>query len=93
MKAIETERLFLREWQKNDVRDLFDIMKNPLVINGGWKPHSSINTSVGILNEYIKSNERWPVELKDTGKVITIVCVCQNSSQKSNKGAAFLRRL
>ena len=70
MKAIETERLFLREWQKNDVRDLFDIMKNPLVINGGWKPHSSINTSVEILNEYIESNERWAVELKDTGKVI-----------------------
>lgn len=39
MKAIETERLFLREWEKNDVSDLFDIMKNSSIIIGGWKPH------------------------------------------------------
>lgn len=61
MKAIKTERLFLREWQKNNVRDLFDIMKNSSVIMGGWEPHSSINTSVGFLNEYIESNERWAI--------------------------------
>ena len=70
MKAMETERLFLRNWQKNDGRDLFDIMKSPSVIMGGWKPHSSIDTSIGILNEYIESNERWAIELKDTEKVI-----------------------
>ena len=55
MKALETERLFLREWQKNDVEDLFDIMKNPSVTIGGWKPHSNINTSIEVLNEYIES--------------------------------------
>ena len=70
MKAMETEQLFLRNWQKNDGRDLFDIMKSPSVIMGGWKPHSSIDTSIGILNEYIESNERWAIELKDTEKVI-----------------------
>ena len=89
MKAIETERLFLREWQKNDVRDLFDIMKNPLVINGGWKPHSSINTSIGILNEYIESNERWAIELKDTGKVIGSIRVYPDN----NRGKYFAKTI
>ena len=89
MKAIETERLFLREWQKNDVRDLFDIMKNPSVINGGWKPHSSINTSVRILNEYIESNERWAVELKDTGKVIGSIRVYPDN----NRGKFFAKTI
>ena len=72
MKAIETERLFLREWQKNDVRDLFDI---------------SINTSVGILNEYIESNERWAVELKDAGKVIGSIRVYPDN----NRGKIFAK--
>lgn len=89
MKAIETERLFLREWQKNDVRDLFDIMKNPSIINGGWKPHSSINTSVGILNEYIESNERWAVELKDAGKVIGSIRVYPDN----NRGKFFAKTI
>ena len=70
MKAIETERLFLREWQKKDVEDLYDIMKNPSVIIGGWKPHANINTSIELLKEYMESDERWAVALKDTGKVI-----------------------
>ena len=60
---------------------MFDIMKNPLVINGGWKPHSSINTSVEILNEYIESNERWAVELKDTGKVIGSIRVYPDNNR------------
>lgn len=89
MKAIETERLFLREWQKNDVRDLFDIMKNSSVINGGWKPHSSINTSIGILNEYIESNERWAVELKDAGKVIGSIRVYPDN----NRGKIFAKTI
>ena len=89
MKAIKTERLFIREWQKNDVRDLFDIMKNPSVINGGWKPHSSINTSVGILNEYIESNERWAITVKETGKVIGSIRVYPDN----NRGKFFAKTI
>lgn len=70
MKTLETPRLVLRNWQTNDVNDLFDIMKNTSVSMGGWKPHSDINTTFEILKEYIKSDERWAIELKNNGKVI-----------------------
>lgn len=89
MKAFETERLFLREWQKNDVEDLFDIMKNPSVTIGGWKPHSNINTSIEVLNEYIESDERWAVELRDTGKVIGSIRVYPDN----NRGKLFAKTI
>lgn len=89
MKALETERLFLREWQKNDVEDLFDIMKNPSVTIGGWKPHSNINTSIEVLNEYIESDERWAVELKDTRKVIGSIRVYPDN----NRGKLFAKTI
>lgn len=89
MKAIETERLFLRKWQKSDVVDLFDIMKNPSVIMGGWKPHPNINASIEILNEYIESNERWAIELKNTGKVIGSIRVYPDN----NRGKFFAKTI
>lgn len=89
MKAIETERLFLREWEKNDVSDLFDIMKNSSIIIGGWKPHSDINTSIEILKEYIESDERWAVELKDTRKVIGSIRVYPDN----NRGNFFAKTI
>ncbi len=79
MKALETERLILRGWQREDLEDLFDIMKSPSVMNGGWKPHSDTNISVEVLNEYIKSDERWAVELKNTGKVIGCIGACPDN--------------
>jgi len=81
MKTLETERLVLRGWQKNDIADLFDIMKNPSVSNGGWKPHSDINTSAEILNDYIKSDDVWAVELKCRKKVIGYIKISPDNNR------------
>lgn len=72
MKTLKTQRLVLRQWQKNDVEDLFDIMKNSSVLIGGWKPHSNTNISAEFLNEYIESNDRWAVELKESKKSLAV---------------------
>lgn len=70
MKALETERLILRKWQKCDIYDLFDIFKNSSVLMGGWQPHPNIDMTAKVLDEYIESDERWAVTLKDSGKAI-----------------------
>lgn len=81
MKALETERLFLHGWQRKDLDDLFDIMKSPSVIIGGWEPHSNKDTSVEVLNEYLESDERWAIELKNIGKVIGCIGVCPDNNR------------
>ena len=65
MKKLETPRLILRRWQEHDVSDLFNIMKNSTVVMGGWNPHPNVTVSAGVLNEYIESDNRWAIELRD----------------------------
>ena len=81
MERLETSQLVLRKWRITDAEDLFDIMKSPSVIMGGWKPHSDINLSVEVLNEYIANDERWAVELKSSGKVIGSIRVYPDNNR------------
>lgn len=81
MKNLETPRLILRKWRITDAEDLFDIMKSSSVIMGGWMPHSDINMSVEALREYIESDERWAVELKNSRKVIGSVRVYPDTNR------------
>ena len=72
MKTIETERLLLREWNLNDVDDLFDYAKNPNVgPHGGWKPHETKAESMVILQTlFLDKYDSWAMVLKENGKVI-----------------------
>ena len=81
MKKLETPRLILRRWQEHDVSDLFNIMKNSTVVMGGWNPHPNVTVSAGVLNEYIESDDRWAIELKDEKKVIGCVGVFPDNNR------------
>ncbi len=81
MKVIETPRLVLREWKESDLYDLFDIMKSPSVLSGGFEPRSSTDASAELLNKYIKSNDRWAIELKGYGKVIGCIGIVPDKNR------------
>ena len=72
MKTIETERLILREWDVEDVPDLYDYAKNPNVgPHGGWKPHESMSESLEIMQTlFLNKYDCWAIVYKENGKVI-----------------------
>lgn len=71
MNKIETKRLILREWTLEDVEDLYDYAQDPRVGPcAGWPPHKDIEVSRNIIKGFIKEQEVYAVELKDTHKVI-----------------------
>lgn len=81
MERLETPRLILRRWRTTDVGDLFDIMKSPTVLMGGWKPHTNMNITAEALSGYINNDERWAVELKSNSKVIGSVRVYPDTNR------------
>lgn len=81
MKEIETPRLVLRRWKESDLYDLFDIMKSPSVLSGGFEPHTSIDASAELLSKYIESNDRWAIELKNSGKVIGCIGIVPDNNR------------
>jgi putative acetyltransferase len=72
MKTMETERLILRDWDIDDVDDLYEYAKNPNVgPHGGWKPHESKTESLEIMHTlFIDKYDSWAIVYKENNKVI-----------------------
>lgn len=72
MKTIETERLILRDWNVDDVDDLYEYAKNPNVgPRGGWKPHESKTESLEIMRTlFLDKYDCWAIVYKENNKVI-----------------------
>lgn len=71
VKALETDRFWLRQWQLEDLEDVYDYSKNPNVgPNAGWKPHESKEETRALIERFIKADETWVIVEKCTGKVI-----------------------
>lgn len=73
MKAIETERLFLRPWRQEDLEDLYQYAKHPEVgPHAGWKPHENLEESQKILEGWLHEDDAqsctWAIVPKDTGR-------------------------
>lgn len=71
MKELITDRLILREWKKNDSKDLYEYAKCELVgPNAGWAPHKNEEESKEIIKGFIKNQDTYAIVLKSEDKVI-----------------------
>lgn len=65
MKTLETKRLLLRDWQENDVLDMFEFYKSPNVWpKAGGKIQDSIEDCLKCIHSYNKCQEVWAIALK-----------------------------
>ena len=68
---LETDRLILRMWTKQDAAALFDYAKDPDVgPHAGWKPHASPGESRMIIDQLFRRNMTWAITEKETGTVV-----------------------
>ena len=71
MPVLESERLIIRRFRKEDLDDFYEYSRNPNVgPNAGWKPHSSKQESREILRHFINNPSVWALVDKSTNKVI-----------------------
>ena len=69
--TIETDRLYLRMWNRKDAAELYAYAKNPNVgPHAGWKPHESEAESRMIINTLFLPNLCWAMVDKETGRLI-----------------------
>jgi ribosomal-protein-alanine N-acetyltransferase len=68
---LETERLILRPFNRDDLEDFFEYASVPGVGEmAGWPHHKTVETSKSILNSFIEGKEVFALQLKESGKVI-----------------------
>ncbi len=89
-KKLETERLVLRKFTKEDASDMYkNWAADPEVaIYLTWLPHDSVETVVGVVDSWIKSYENedsyhWAIELKETGEAIGSIGLTVNENLES----------
>jgi len=71
MKEIQTERLLLRLWQKDDAESLYAYANDPDVgPHAGWKPHADVSESLHIIETLFLPNDVWAITIKETGRII-----------------------
>ena len=71
MKSIETERLILRQWCKEDYLDMYDYASDDRVgPNAGWPVHKNTEDSKEIVDMFMTGDEEYAVVLKSENKVI-----------------------
>ncbi len=70
-RIIETERLVLRPFEKNDLSDFNEYASVKGVGEmAGWAHHKSIDETKKILDSFIEGDETFAITLKENGKVI-----------------------
>ena len=68
---LQTERLILREFNQNDLDDLFEYASNPDVgPRAGWNPHQDKDESLMRLNRFIDGKKTFAIVYKENNKVI-----------------------
>lgn len=69
--VLETERLFLRPFEDDDLNDFYEYAKVDGVGQmAGWMPHESIETSKKILADFIMHKKTFAIVYKENNKVI-----------------------
>ena len=68
---LESQRLILREWQEDDVNDLFEYASVPGVGEmAGWPHHPNIEESIYRVNKFIAEKHTFAIVYKENNKVI-----------------------
>lgn len=79
MTTLETRRLLLRPWLKEDAEDLYFYAKDPEVGPvAGWPCHKSIEESRMIIQTVLSAPETYAVCLKEDGKAIGSIGLHRN---------------
>lgn len=89
MKSLETNRLILRDWQKNDLDDMFVFLSNPRVtIPEGATPCKTLEECKQVLDYLISTKNNYAIVLKENGSVIGSIGL--NADAKGNKNVRNL---
>ncbi|MBU5484991.1 GNAT family N-acetyltransferase [Clostridium sp. MSJ-11] len=90
-KVLETERLILRPFRKEDARDAYDNWTSDSDVTKylTWTIHEDIEVTKKVLeiwiDEYIAyENYNWGIELKERGSIIGSICLMNINNYKEN---------
>lgn len=88
---LETKRLVLRLWKKEDANVLYELARDVHVGPPcGWEPHKSLRESKGILRDVLINDYTYAIVLRETNEVIgniSLMPYCESRFAQNEKQA------
>lgn len=85
MKLLETNRLILRDWNEQDLNDLFIILSNPNVaLPADSSPITTLCKCKNILDYLIDMKNNYAIELKSTGHIIGTIGLNEDAKRNTD---------
>lgn len=86
-KVITLERIYLRQFNLNDLNDVFEYASSPNVTRFlTWNPHKNLNDTkdflINVATKYDSSTYRWAICLKENNKLIGSIDVVRFNKEK-----------
>lgn len=87
VEKIETERLILRAPKKTDAKAFYNYAKKSTIGPlAGWLPHESITHSKIILNDFIKTEDVWVINIKPSNQMVGSISLKFRNIEEAIKG-------
>ncbi len=90
MDKLETERLILRGWVEEDLRDFFELYKSDDVKNAGADVCTDMDTSFNNLKNTIINAETWCITLKPDNIVIGTISLSDINRHDKYKEVEYI---
>lgn len=87
---LQTERLILRPWSEDDVKELFRYASDPAVGPiAGWPAHRSLEDSLNVIRNVFCGKECYAICLREDGKAIgaieLMLCGATNTTDREDE--------
>lgn len=84
---LETERLYLRTIDENDIEDIYEYSKEKNVgPNAGWKPHENLEETINIAKQiFINQEGVFGIVTKENNKMIGSIGIINDPKRENDK--------
>ena len=81
MKELDTARVHLRNFQQQDIDDMYEFCSQPEIEMVGWSAHKNVEETKKFLEQWILKENIFAIVYKNTNKVIGYIAVHEDSEE------------
>ncbi|MBU5487747.1 GNAT family N-acetyltransferase [Clostridium sp. MSJ-8] len=81
MKVLNTDRIYLRNFCKEDINDMHEFCSQSEIEMVGWSAHKNIEETEKVLEQWSLNKNIYGIIFKDTNKLIGYIAIHEDSEE------------
>ena len=81
MEVLNTDRIYLRNFCKEDINDMHEFCSQSEIEMVGWSAHKNIEETEKVLEQWSLNKNIYGIIFKDTNKLIGYIAIHEDSEE------------